>query len=122
MEHMLLAVQVAAEYDVRARNGAWTHQSFLRNRMLVLKKLALKLSEDAAKSASLLAALVWEADNHLKVHQKQVQASDLSGRLDQLEDRIAGEGPAASPSMRPLCVLPFFLQPWQPSGHEAFPQ
>ena len=82
---------MAAEFDARRRNESLTYQGFLRTRLAALKKLALKLSEDAAKSACLLEAFVWEADKHLKVHRKRAAANDLSARLEQLERRMVGE-------------------------------
>lgn len=84
-------MQVVAEFDAREYAPGWSYQSFLERRLKVLKKLGLKLSEDAAKAVGLPEAMVWEANRHLEFYQKKVQAEDLEGRMEKLEKRIAGE-------------------------------
>ncbi|KAK9833130.1 hypothetical protein WJX74_008020 [Apatococcus lobatus] len=81
-------VMVVAEFDAREDAPGWTYQRFLKARLAVLKKLGLKLAEDAAKTAGLREAEVWEAENQLSVHHRQVKADDLAGRMEKLEQRI----------------------------------
>ena len=82
---------MVAEYDAREHAPGWTYKRFLHARLAVLKKLGLKMAGEAAKSAGLLESLVWEAERHLAVHQKQVTRDDLGGRMEKLEKRIVGE-------------------------------
>ena len=82
---------MVAEFDAREYASGWTYQRFLKARLAVLKKLGLKFAGEAAKSAGLLESLVWEAERHLMVHQKQVTTDDLGGRMEKLEKRIVGE-------------------------------
>ncbi|KAK9864877.1 hypothetical protein WJX84_008429 [Apatococcus fuscideae] len=79
---------VAAEYDARAYVLGWTHQSLLESRLKVLKRLGLRLAEDATKSACLREALAGEAKKHQAIHEKTVKAEGLAGRAKQLEKHI----------------------------------
>lgn len=87
-------LQVDGEFDARQYAPGWTYQRFLQMRLGVLKKLGLKLSADAAKSAGLKEAYVWEIQQQLKVFQKKVKAENLEGLMEKLEKRIAGERPS----------------------------
>ena len=57
---------------------------------MVLKRLGLRLAEDATKSACLREALAGEAKKHQAIHEKTVKAEGLAGRAKQLEKHIKG--------------------------------